>query len=132
MSMSASGGDTDFMTGSGKIAKRDVRVLRATLTGLALLAQLMLPGVILRAEALAGELCVTSSGDGGQSSSKSHVHDRQCAHCRLHDCSTLAPPSERAGRCGQTAFGPAATRQAPALRSPLACVHPPPTGPPAG
>ncbi|WP_164455431.1 hypothetical protein [Thiorhodococcus minor] len=59
--------------------------MRAILFCLAVLAQLMLPVVMMRAEAIAGTLCLTSGGSAGSGPSNFHEHGKQCAHCRLHD-----------------------------------------------
>jgi hypothetical protein len=111
------------------IARTEYRAWRAVLFGLAVLAQFVLPAIVLRAQAVAGELCVT--GDGSDSpSSQGHAHEQQCAHCRLHNCSPLPPPAAsvvavvRVGTQAPRPPFPVATR--PFARR----GQPPPTGPP--
>ena len=122
------GGDSRFMAIHG-IGGEERRVWRAVLFALAVVAQLVLPAITMRAQALAAELCVVDRGDGGDPS-KGHRHQQQCLHCRVHDCAALMPPSVRvAGATRVTAAEPPiAARLAVA---PLRRVQPPPTGPPA-
>jgi hypothetical protein len=107
----------------------ELRLWRAVLICVAILAQLLLPAVVLRAQALAGELCVAQTGSDG-SDQKAHAHDQQCAHCRLHNCSPLTPPSVREVR--PTEIGSAAALVSPLFPPrPSLRAKPPPTGPPA-
>jgi hypothetical protein len=118
------------MNRAAKIRRHETRALRAALLCLAVIAQLILPGVVLRAQAIAGELCVTSGSGSGSPSSKAHAHDQQCAHCRLHDCSPVTPPSARAVVVEPPVRQPAAVFEAVALRPSWLQARPPPTGPP--
>lgn len=112
------------------IPQAERRVWRAVVFALAVLAQLVLPAIGMRAQALAAELCVLDNGDGSDTS-KAHVHQQQCAHCRVHDCSALTPPaaSEVAVVRVMAAATVAAARQT--ANSPNRRAQPPPTGPPA-
>jgi len=112
------------------IARSEHRAWRAVLFGLAVLAQLVLPAIVLRAQAVAGELCVT--GDGSDSpSSPGHAHEQQCAHCRLHNCSSLPLPATSVVavvRAGTQAPRPPVPAAVPSFAR---RGQPPPTGPPA-
>jgi len=118
------------MIHSGTVAMRERRALRAVLFCLAVLAQLMLPAIMLRAEAIAGDLCVTGDSDTGSGPSHIDGHGKQCAHCRLHDCSSLAPPAVTLVLAEPTGFKRSSISwvAAPSLR--LLRAQPPPTGPP--
>jgi len=110
-------------------AVRELRAMRAVLACLAVVAQMMLPAIVLRAEAAARDLCVTSGGnDDGPS--KFHEHGKQCAHCRLSTCSPLSPPAAGSISIERTHVAPAAANEAAAPRRPPLRAQPPPTGPP--
>lgn len=120
------------MIHSGTAVTREKRVLRAILFCLAVLAQLMLPAVMMRAEAIAGSLCVTSGGGTDSGPSNFHEHGKQCAHCRLHNCSPLSPPAANAIAVERVHFRSFAVGETAAPRLPAFRAQPPPTGPPAG
>jgi Protein of unknown function (DUF2946) len=117
------------MTRRSAIVAKEARALRAVLLCLAVLAQLMLPAVLMRAEAIAANLCVTSGGaDSGPS--KFHQHGKQCAHCRLHKCSPTSPPTATAILVERADFPPPALSEAATPRGLPFRAQPPPTGPP--
>lgn len=111
------------------IARSELRAWRTVLFGLAVLAQLVLPAIVLRAQALAGELCVVS--DGSDAPSQGHAHEQQCAHCRLHNCSSPPPPA--ASVVAVVRVGTQAPRPPIPAALPVSerRAQPPPTGPPA-
>jgi hypothetical protein len=127
MFLSLGWGDIRFMTTHG-IARSERRAWRGVLFGLAVLAQLVLPAIVLRAQAVAGELCVTSDASDP---SKGHTHEQQCAHCRLHNCSSLPPPAVSVIAVARIETPAARPWTAVAAAMPGRRAQPPPTGPPA-
>lgn len=127
MFLSLSGGDTRFMTTHG-IARSERSAWRGVLFGLAVLAQLVLPAIALRAQAVAGELCVTRDGSDAP---KGHAHEQQCAHCRLHNCSSLPPPVVSVAAVARIETLAARPWIAAEAATPGRRAQPPPTGPPA-
>ncbi len=109
---------------------RERRASRAVLFCLAVLAQLMLPAIMLRAQAIAGELCVTSAGGTGSGSSDVDAHGKQCAHCRLHNCSSLSPPTITLAAVDRANFELGALGTVAVLPLRILRAQPPPTGPP--
>lgn len=118
------------MTEVRTTAEQESRALRAVLFALAVLAQLLLPAIVLRAEASAGELCVTRSNASGPQDSKSHAHDLQCAHCSLHHCTPYVPPSTEALSVAPAVADAASLAISADFGAPLRRAQPPPTGPP--
>jgi hypothetical protein len=117
------------MTISATAAQRERHVWRALVFALAVLAQLLLPAIMLRAQAIAAGLCVTG-GDGSNTGSDIHAHDQQCAHCRLHDCSPLAPPPSSTVAPARLAVGTIARPEPASFALRPSRTQPPPTGPP--
>src|SRR5262249_38471140 len=122
--------DSAAMTDAAPRPHREDRLLRAMVFALAVLAQLMLPALVLRAEASAGDLCVMRAGATSPAPGKADTHGQQCTHCVLHDCAPLSPPA-----VATVALWPTQARadvcafaRAPAIAARR--VQPPPTGPP--
>ncbi len=106
------------------------RILRAVVFALTVLAQLMLPAIVLRAEAIAGDLCVAQSGGADAQKSGPHAHGEHCTQCQLPAGSTLRPPDLRIVEPALRAAGPASLPEIAARPALLRRAQPPPTGPP--
>jgi len=120
------GRDSGLMMNHG-FSGNERRAWRAVVFALAVVAQLLVPAITMRAQALAAELCAVQTGDD---SSGTHTHQQQCAHCRVHDCSALPPPAvSHVAVQRVSAAEPAASR--PLVLLPRRLAQPPPTGPPA-
>ena len=104
---------------------------RAVFLSLLVLLQLLLPGVIARANGgpNLGCLGLTSGGDSGKGPSHSAPDHQQCAHCRPHELALAPPPAEPEPRIAAvaTSIGPP---PAQATREVELHAIPPPTGPP--
>lgn len=121
------GGDSRVMAIDG-ISGNERRAWRAVMFALAVVAQLLLPAITMRAQALAADLCTIQTDN--EDSSGGHSHQQQCAHCRVHDCSALSPPAVHAVAI-QRARAAEPTAAAPLALLPRRLAQPPPTGPPA-
>ena len=84
---------TESTTSNDAIA-RELRLWRAALLCAVLALQLLLPAAVLRAEALARELCSTT-GSAGSNAASHRIHMQQCAHCTLCGCEAVPEPAAR-------------------------------------
>jgi len=109
---------------------REICRLRAVVLALAVMAQMFLPAIVLRADAAAGELCLTRTDGSNSGKSSAHRHAQQCAHCRLQDCASLTPPSAAAIVAESVGSADAPVKNAPWAPPPRHRAQPPPTGPP--
>jgi hypothetical protein len=123
-------GNSDAMIHRGTAIAKEARALHAALFCLAVLAQLMLPAAMMRAEALAGSLCVTSDGGADSGSSKSHGHGKPCADCRLHCSSPFSPPTINSVLVERADVPSAAINEAATTFVHVLHAQPPSTGPP--
>jgi hypothetical protein len=126
---STPGDDDSWLMVTRGLSGRERRVWRAAVFALAVMAQLVVPSIAMRAQALAAQLCVVQT-DGDSDSSKGHVHQQQCAHCRVHDCSALTPPAVRVVAAVRVAAVEPVVALPPRV-VPGRRAQPPSTGPPA-
>jgi hypothetical protein len=72
----------------------ELRLWRAALLCAVLVLQLLFPAAVLRAEALARELCSTT-GSASNNAASHRIHMQQCAHCTLCGCEAVPEPAVR-------------------------------------
>lgn len=121
--------DTAGMSLNRTNLTREDRVLRAVLFVLAVVAQLFLPAMVMRAQAFAGELCVTQVSSGDAQKAKPHAHD-ECLQCGVHNASPPMAPSDHGGALRAHEIGRANVSALEMRLSIWRRAQPPPTGPP--
>lgn len=103
------------------------RQMRALICVFVVVAQMLLPAVALRAEALASAVCVADNSSQGPS--ESHAHDGRCCLCAVH-VSSPPIPALIAGSCEQLVNQQPAAAAKDRRGGSLYYGSPPPTGPP--